>query len=130
MGTKFGVMLVIVMVMASGLNAFAGTTYVGFSFNLPGFNSSKYTAAQTKTTMGSTGEISSYSTGASANVDARMVNQDDSAANWTRNLNKNATYYTLEGSATHKANDNIRAQFSSDITTTVGVDISGKFRSN
>jgi hypothetical protein len=130
MRTKFGVILVIIMVMASGLNAFAGTTYVDFGFNLPGFNASKYTAAQTKVTMGATGEISNYSTGASANVDARMVNQDDSAGNWTRNLNKNATYYKLEGSTTHKANDIIRAQFSSDITTTVGVDIAGKFRSN
>lgn|GEM_PF-2441871 len=130
MKAKIGGTVLALTIMATSMNVFAGTTYSGFSFNLPGFNGSKTTANQTKTTTGASGDIKNYKSGAKANVDARMIDADGDAGPWTRNLNQNSSTYSLDGRSNQKAGEKIAAEFSSDITTTVGVDISGDWRSN
>ena len=127
---RIGVAALAITMMSCTMSAFAATDFSGFSFSLPGFNGSKYTAYQKKTTTGATGEVEDYKSGAKANVDARMIDKDGDAGPWTRNLNQGASSYVLEGKSTLKENEDVRAQFSSDITTTVAVDISGKWRSN
>lgn len=130
MKLKVGVAVLSLTMMASTMSVFAASSFSNFSFSLPGFNGSKYTSYQTQVTTGATGEVENYTSGAKANVDARMIDKDGDAGAWTRNLNQGSSSYVLEGKSTLKAGDQVRAQFSSDISTTVAVDISGKWKSN
>ena len=117
-----------VMVMASGVNAFAGTTAVVFNLSLPGFNGNISTESQTKSTSGATGNISSFNAGSTGNVDARMIDDNGNNGSWTRKLSSGS--YDLSSHSKHTNGTSVRAQFSSDLTTTVGVTISGSFKSN
>lgn len=124
---KVGVVAIAITMMTS-MSVFAGTTFTSFSLELPGFNGSIYTKDQVKKTTGATGEITKFKSGAKANVDARMIDKDKDAGSWTRNLTSGN--YVLEGDSTLKAGEIVRAQFSSNITTSVSVFISGEWKSN
>lgn len=130
MKLKISVAVLALTMMASTMSVFAATSFSNFKFSLPGFNGSKYTSYQTQVTTGATGEIENYSSGAKANVDARMIDKEGDTGDWARNLNQGSQSYELEGNSTLRAGEQVRAQFSSDITTSVAVNISGMWKSN
>ncbi len=63
---KIGVAALAITMMSCTMSAFAATNFSGFAFSLPGFNGSKYTSYQEKTTTGATGEVEEYESGAKA----------------------------------------------------------------
>lgn len=128
MKKKLCLLLLGTFIMTSSVVAFAGTSEEEYNVLLPRLNWSAYTNNQTKTTAGASANLKSSNTGG-YNVDVRMRDSDNNSGDWARNI-KNVDTRTIDGAAEHAANDLVRLQFSSNITTTVNTICSGTWQSN
>lgn len=104
----------------------AGTSYTSYSTSVGKFNGNGYTAYQTKTTTGATGNLRSTSVGGKYTVDARMQ-ASSGTGSWVRSVNSNETR-NLSNSVSKGSS--ARVQFSNDLSTPVAVQVSGTWRSN
>lgn len=120
-----------VIAIAGSISAYAGTTpYSAYDLTVPRLNQSAYTGyTQTKTVRGATGNIDSWTVGGNYTVDVRMLDAQGNAGAWARNVGDN-TNKVLGGHNNHLKGDSMRAQFSSDLSTTVNVSIDGAWRSD
>lgn len=116
-----------VLIGAAGIGiAVAGTTNVAYNTSVAPFNGSGYTAYQTQSTSGASGQLHSGSVGGSYQVDARMDGPSDS--DWVRNVTDNDSR-TLTGNDNNRGNS-VRLQLSNDLNTRVSVQASGSWRTN
>ena len=127
---KFKVFITILVILAVGSSmAYAGTSYKSYSTTVGKLNGNGYTAYQTKAKTGANGTLVSSSVGGKYTVDARMQDKNGIIGPWTRDVDDNKTY-TLKGHANHIKGYGIRVHFSNDLTTTVDIQVEGKWKSN
>jgi len=115
-------------VMLFGGMAFAGINFVDYNLTVGRFNGIGDTEAQKKNTTGTDGYIISICVGGDYVVDARMVSSSGNG-NWTRNVTDNQTRM-LPGTEKQKKGCSVKARFSNDWNTPVGVNVRGQFMSN
>lgn len=117
-----------VSVMLLGTSAFAGIDFERYNLTVGRFNGCGFTDYQTKNTSGTDGYIISEFVGGDYVVDARM---DSSSGNgeWARNVTDDETR-KLPGTSKQKKGCSVRAKFSNDWNTPVGVQVRGYFMSN
>ena len=122
---RFAIPLVVVM-LAVGTSAWAGTSFQSYSTTVGKFNGNGYTAYQTKSGAGTAADLRSKSVGADYVVDARLQ-ASSGTGGWARDVGDNDTRQ-LWNSVQKGAS--ARVQFSNDWNTSVDVQVSGTWRSN
>lgn len=113
-----------------GAPVLAGTYYTAYNTTVARVNGSGYTGYQTKANSGENGYLKSTLVGGKYTVDARM--QDSTSrvhGPWVRKVTDNKEY-VLYSNANHKKGNDMRVQFSNDLTTLVSVQVTGSWRSN
>lgn len=113
-----------------GSSVYAGTSMESYSTTVGKFNGSGYTSYQTKTYTIDKGELYSNAVGGNYNVDVRMCSSANKKAKWIRDVDDNTTYEIPTNSKEIKAGNNVRLEFSNDLTTPVKVQVEGKWKSN
>ncbi len=123
---KFAIPLAVVVMLAVGTSAWAGTSFQSYSTTVGKFNGNGYTAYQTKSGAGTAADLRSKSVGADYVVDARLQ-ASSGTGGWARDVGDNDTRQ-LWNSVQKGAS--ARVQFSNDWNTSVDVQVSGTWRSN
>ena len=125
------VSLALVSVMLLAAVAFA-TDYVNAHCIVPAFNGSGYSqGAGTKERTGSSAYLYNVTVGGGYEVDARQADMtSDARGAWARNLSSRNTSASLPGTTSMYRNDTIQVEFSNDLTTTVSVEVNGRFDTN
>lgn len=111
----------------SGISAaYAGGKLTDYNTTVSKFNGSGYSGYQTKSVSSKAGRLESKSVGGRYTVDARM-NAASGTGPWVRRINDNDHRDLPNGVGAEKKT---RVQFSTNLTTRVNVQVSGKWKSN
>lgn len=118
------------VVLMFGSSVYAGTSMEKYSTTVGKFNGSAFSSYQTKTYTIDKGELYSNAVGGHYTVDVRMCSSAGKKARWIRDVDDNTTYEIPTNRNTIKAGNNVRLEFSNDLTTPVKVQVEGSWMSN
>jgi len=118
------------VVLLLGSSAYAGTTMEDYGTTVGRFNGSGFTSYQTKTYTSEKGFLYSNAVGGNYTVDVRMVSSARKKAKWVRDVDDNTHYSIPTNKDTIKKGNNVRLEFSNDLTTPVRVEVEGQWMSN
>lgn len=105
--------------------AYAGTGYTSYNTTVGKFNGSGYTGYQTQKTNGASAALESSTVGSNYKVDARVNGPKNGA--WKRGVTDYTLYWL---SNDNLSNSRVRVQFSTGITTSANVQVTGTWASN
>lgn len=117
------------LIFIFSISAYAGTTSRSYDTTVGKFNGSGYTGYQVKDATGTPGDLNSTFVGGSYKVDGRMVDDSGDTGDWERNID-DWSVVTLDGDNQQLSGEEIRVQFSNDLSTPVDVQVTGSWKSN